>query len=104
MLVNANPQAKITRFHILTKIQLRYAVTQMETTIKNFHNETTEVVYDMYVPHEAFVSNFSMTLNQETYVAKVDLKDNASDTFKQSEFTSGLVENNVEFKEGKRVS
>ena len=98
--------AKITRFHSLTTIQLRYAITKVEATIKNFHNEASDVSYDMYIPHEAFVSNFSMVLKNETFLAKVESKENATKIFDESNSTRGIVNVNKEtiFKEGQHVS
>ena len=98
--------AKITKFHVNTYIQMRYATTNVETLVKNFANEVSEVFFDMYVPKEAFVSNFSMSLKGQTYVAKVDKKEEAEAKFNESAVSAGLIgeQKTPEFKEGKHVS
>ena len=62
-------KAEITKFHVDTQIQFRYAVTNIETQIRNRHDEVKEVFFDMFIPQEAFVSNFSMVIKGKTYEA-----------------------------------
>jgi len=97
---------EITRFNVETEIQMRYAVTQVEMQVKNLASETDEVFFDMYIPEEAFVSNFTMEIKDQTYVAKVEEKETAKEIFDQSETSSGLVQSqkDPEFKDGKQVS
>merc|ERR1711962_39517 len=98
-------KAEITKFHVDTRIQFRYAVTNIETQIRNRHDEVKEVFFDMFIPQEAFVSNFSMVIKGKTYEAKVETKETAEQTYKKSSSTSGLVESNKpEFTEGKQVT
>ena len=99
-------QAEITKFHVNAKVQMRYAITNIETKVKNIHNETSDVHFNMYIPKEAFVSNFSMVIKDKTYVAKVDTKENALKIFENSTTTSGIVQsfNDPKFKDGKHVS
>merc|ERR1712228_1170704 len=54
--------AEIKKFHVTSKIQLRYAITDVETQMQNRHNEAKEVFFDIYIPKEAFVSNFTMDI------------------------------------------
>ena len=99
-------QAEITKFHVNAKVQMRYAITNIETKVKNSNNETSNVHFNMYIPKEAFVSNFSMVIKDKTYVAKVDTKENALQIFENSTTTSGIVQsfNDPKFKDGKHVS
>merc|ERR1711971_44215 len=99
-------QAEITKFHVNAKVQMRYAITNIETKVKNIHNETSNVHFNMYIPKEAFVSNFSMVIKDKTYVAKVDTKENALKIFENSTTTSGIVQsfNDPKFKDGKHVT
>ena len=101
-----NPKAEITKFHVNAKIQMRYAITNIETKVKNNHNEISDVHFSMYIPKEAFVANFSMVIKDKTYIAKVDTKENAKEIFESSTSNSGLVQsfNNAKFKNGKHVS
>ena len=104
--VNVDENAEITKFHVVSKIEMRYAITNVETMVRNRHNETREVLFDMYIPKEAFVSNFSMTIKGKTYTAIVDVKEKAIQTYQESEQNAGLVEteSQPEFTEGKHVS
>merc|ERR1711936_433849 len=99
-------KAEITKFHVNTQIQLRYAITNIETQIRNLHNEAKEVFFDMFIPQEAFVSNFSMVIKGKTYEAKVETKEVAEQTYEKSTSTSGLVKSNSlpEFTNGKQVT
>ena len=98
-------KAEITKFHVDTQIQFRYAITNIETQIRNRHNEVKEVFFDMFIPQEAFVSNFSMVIKGKTYEAKVETKEVAKQTYEKSTSTSGLVKSNSlpEFTDGKQV-
>ena len=71
---------------------MRYAVTNVHTSVRNKYNEERDVFFDMFIPKEAFVSNFSMVINDKTYVAKVDIKEVATQIYKESETNAGLVE------------
>jgi hypothetical protein len=78
---------------------MRYAVTEVETTMKNTKNESEEIIFDMYIPRQAFVSKFSMLIKNKTgkttYEAKVEKRENATDIFNRSNTTTGLLENQV---------
>ena len=105
-LSHANEAAKITRFHVNTNIHMRYAMTKVEMQVKNLASDTSEVFFDMYIPKEAFVSNFSMVVKGQTYVAKVETKEEAKMIYDSSNTSSGLLQSQdePEFKDGKRVS
>ena len=101
---NSLPQkAEITKFHVDSQIQLRYAITDVETQIRNRHFETQEIFFDMFIPLEAFVSNFSMVIKGKSYEAKVKTKEIAKQTYEESTSTSGLVESKA-LTTGKQVS
>ena len=72
---------------------MRYAVTEVETTMQNTKNESEEIIFDMYIPRQAFVSKFSMKIENKTYEAKVEIKENATDIFNRSNTNTGLLEN-----------
>ena len=104
-----NPQsdkvAEIMKFHVVSKIQLRYAITDVETRIRNKHSEKMEIFFDMFIPKEAFVSNFSMVIKGKTYQAKVEVKEVADQIYRNSSSTSGLLQSHSlpEFTDGKQV-
>ena len=72
---------------------MRYAVTEVETTMQNTKNESEEIIFDMYIPRQAFVSKFSMLIQNKTYEAQVKRKQNATDIFRSSNTNTGLLEN-----------
>ena len=99
-------KAEITKFHVDTQIQFRYAITNIETQIRNRHFLPKEVHFDMYIPKDAFISNFSMVIKDKTYQAKVESKKIAEETFGNSASTSALLQSNSqpEFTDGQQVS
>jgi len=102
---NSN-DSEIKKFHVNTKIQLRYAITNVETQMQNRHNEAKEVFFDMYIPKEAFVSNFTMDIGGKTYQAAVKTKEVARNIYNESTDTSGLIQttSEPEFTDGKQVT
>ena len=72
---------------------MRYAVTEVETTMQNTKNKSEEIIFDMYIPRQAFVSKFFMLIQNKTYEAKVKRKQNATDIFRSSNTNTGLLEN-----------
>jgi len=101
-----NDQAEIKKFHVNSRIQLRYAITNVETQMQNKHSEAKEVFFDMYIPKEAFVSNFTMTIKGKTYLATVETKEEAQNIYNESTDTSGLIQttSQPEFTDGKQVT
>ena len=97
--------AEIVKFHVVSQIQLRYAITDVETRIRNKHSEKKEIFFDMFIPKEAFVSNFSMVIKGKTYQAKVEVKEVADQIYRNSSSTSGLLQSHSlpEFTDGKQV-
>ena len=73
--------------------------------MKNPQNYSQEAFFDMYIPEDAFVSNFSMKIKDKTYVAKVETKKDAETIFENSESNAGLVQNQEQsdFKETNHV-
>merc|ERR1711988_1700348 len=101
-----NDQAEIKKFHVNSRIQLRYAITNVETQMQNKHSEAKEVFFDIYIPKEAFVSNFTMDIGGKTYQAAVKTKEVARNIYNESTDTSGLIQttSEPEFTDGKQVT
>ena len=68
--------------------------------------DTEEVFFDMYIPEEAFVSNFSLSIKDKVYVAKVETKEKAKEIYSESNDTAGLLQSNTksEFEGTQHVS
>ncbi|KAM3848237.1 inter-alpha-trypsin inhibitor heavy chain H4-like [Vipera latastei] len=58
---------EINSLHIDGKVMLRYAHTVITSRIVNRGNESDEAVFDVELPKKAFITNFSMTIDGETY-------------------------------------
>ena len=73
--------------------------------MKNPNFDSQEALFDMYIPEDAFVSNFSMKIKNKTYVAKVETKKDAETIFENSQNNAGLVQNQdqSDFKETNHV-
>jgi len=101
-----NNESEIKKFHVNSKIQLRYAITNVEAQMQNKDSEEKEVFFDMYIPKEAFVSNFTMEIKGKTYVAAVKTKEIAQNIYNESTDTSGLLQTTSlpEFTDGKQVT
>jgi len=99
-------EIQITKFHVNTDIQMRYAVTKVTVQMKNPDSDSQEAVFDMYIPEDAFVSNFSMKIKDKTYVAKVETKEKAKTIFENSGSNAGLVQNRErsDFKETNHIA
>ena len=103
--LSSQGEAEIKKFHVNSNIQMRYAITDVETEMQNIHSDTRKVTFDMFIPKEAFISKFSMVINGRTYQAKVKTKQIAKNIFTSSRVTSGLIQSNTqpEFIDGKMV-
>ena len=98
--------SEIKKFHVNSNIQIRYAITDVETEMQNFYSDTREALFDMFIPKEAFVSKFIMVINGKSYEAKVKTKEVARNVFTSSGVISGKVQSIAppEFINGKYVS
>ena len=97
---------EITKFHVNTNIQMRFAVTEVEAQIINSRPEEAEIVFEMYIPSNAFVSNFYMVIEGKTYQAKVKTMFAAETAYADSENSSAIALSTAmpEFTDGQYVS
>ena len=74
--------------------------------VKNKNGFESEVFFELFIPKSAFVSNFSMIVKGQEYVAKVETKEKAQETYENSDDISGLVQNQAisDFKDTEHVS
>ena len=85
-------------------IIFRYAVTKVEAHMKNPNAESCQAFFNMYIPEEAFVSDFKMKIKDHTYVANVLKNEEAERKFDGSDDSAGKVSNKVDFKGTNHVS
>jgi len=85
---------EISKFHINTNIQFRYARTVVTSHVKNPDTEAHKADFSMIIPDSAFISNMSMIIKNKTYVSEVKDKDAAKDTYEEAVvrgYTASLV-------------
>jgi len=89
---------EMTRFHVDSRIQFRYARIVMEAHIKNPDIAPQLATFAVVIPESAFISNFSMVLDGREFVARVEEKEKAKETFDeavQNGLGAGLVSQDV---------
>ena len=62
----------ITKFHVTSKIQLRYASTEVLSHIRNPSLEPQEVTFEIRLPEKAFIHGFSMTVSLDRIILRGD--------------------------------
>ena len=80
------PPPVITKVHVRSDIQYRYAKTVVETSIKNpSTTKAQEVFFNMVLPDTAFTSNFTIKLkgDDKIYIADVAKKEEAQEVQRQ---------------------
>merc|ERR1712110_1393788 len=88
---------KLTKFHVNSTIRFRYSKTVVTALYRNPGIEANKAVFTMLLPESAFISNFSMTIKEEEYVAEVKEKGEAKRTYEEavdSGRSAGLVSKN----------
>ena len=81
--------AILTKFHVNSLIQFRYARTEVRATYRNPGNVATKAVFTMVIPQSAFISNFSMRVSGKEFVAEVKEKGEAKRNY-DSAFSAGV--------------
>jgi len=75
---------EITKFHINSTIQFRYARTHIVSHVKNPGTAPNKADFTIILPDSAFISNFSMIIKEVEYVAEVKEKEEAKKTFDEA--------------------
>ena len=71
----------ISKFHIRSDVQYRYAKTVVRSHVKNPGRNASNIAFDIVMPKAAFISNFSMIIRSQEYVAEVEEKEAAQKTY-----------------------
>ena len=64
----------------------------MEVKVTNNDGKTQQAYFE--IPKEAFVSNYTMIIKDEIYIAKVETKEEAKNIYTDSNDNAGLVQEN----------
>jgi uncharacterized protein YegL len=86
---------KITSMNIDVEINSGYAVTELNASIYNPYDENLDGAFNLMLPETAFVSNFSLTLDNVTHYAQVLEKEEAKEKYSEAKSqgkTAGIVE------------
>eukprot|EP00092_Neocalanus_flemingeri_P031159 GFUD01033850.1.p1 GENE.GFUD01033850.1~~GFUD01033850.1.p1 ORF type:complete len:834 (-),score=234.91 GFUD01033850.1:1233-3734(-) len=75
---------EITKFHVNSTIQFRYARTQVVSHVKNPGTAPNKADFTVVIPDSAFISNFSMIIKGVEYVAEVKEKEEAKKDFDEA--------------------
>ncbi|KAM6474761.1 inter-alpha-trypsin inhibitor heavy chain H6 isoform 1-T1 [Liasis olivaceus] len=74
----------ISSFFVRSTIVSRYTSTRVWTSMSNPHPEAKEAVFDLDLPSSAFISNFTITINEKIYVAEVKEKHQAKKMYDEA--------------------
>ncbi|XP_063152696.1 inter-alpha-trypsin inhibitor heavy chain H6 [Candoia aspera] len=74
----------ISSFFVSSTIVSRYTSTRVWTSMSNPHPEAKEAVFDLDLPSSAFISNFTITINEKIYVAEVKEKHQAKKMYDEA--------------------
>ncbi|KAH0628867.1 hypothetical protein JD844_010468 [Phrynosoma platyrhinos] len=77
-------QLTISSFLVRSSIVSRYAFTRVWTVMSNSHTEAKEAIFDLDLPNSAFISNFTITVNEKIYVAEVKEKHQAKKMYDEA--------------------
>ena len=89
----------ISVMHIESKVKARYGEVVVTTHVENVEAEDKETTFFFYLPLSAFISKFTMRINDETYTGAVMEKGEAKKTYeeaKEKNQTAGHVEQETE--------
>lgn len=93
--VRAVSDTSIDKLHVVTRVSSRFAQTNVESTIMNPGHENREATFLVQLPDTAFISNFTMTIDDEMYVAAVKEKAEADEEYEEARRqnrTAGIVD------------
>ncbi|XP_067243926.1 inter-alpha-trypsin inhibitor heavy chain H3-like isoform X2 [Chanodichthys erythropterus] len=81
---NKKQDIDVYSFHINSTITSRYATTVITSRVKNKLNESQEVRFEVKIPKNAFISQFKMTIDGNTYDGVVKEKEEAQQEYCQA--------------------
>ncbi|GAB1605232.1 inter-alpha-trypsin inhibitor heavy chain H3-like [Argonauta hians] len=79
-----NERTEIKYLHIQSDIRMRFATTQITSVMANNLNQSAEVTFQVYLPDQAFITNFSMIIEGVEYGGQVKEKEVAAKIYKKA--------------------
>ena len=92
------PPVILTKFYVNSTIRFRYSRTEVMAFYKNPGTKANKAVFNMVIPQSAFISNFSMIIKDEEFVAEVKEKEEAKKAYDDALSTgagAGLISKNT---------
>ena len=74
----------ITTLEIQSDINNRFSTTKMKSVISNVDEEDKEANFVVQLPEKAFISNFSMLINERLYIGEVKEKEQAEKEYEEA--------------------
>ncbi|XP_028739298.1 LOW QUALITY PROTEIN: inter-alpha-trypsin inhibitor heavy chain H6 [Peromyscus leucopus] len=74
---SSNSKLLMTSYSVHSTVVSRYAHTLVTSILCNPHDEAHEATFDLDLPRVAFISNFTMTIDNKVYVAEIKEKHQA---------------------------
>ncbi|NP_001389404.1 inter-alpha-trypsin inhibitor heavy chain H6 precursor [Rattus norvegicus] len=74
----------MTSYSIHSTVVSRYAHTLVTSVLINPHDEAHEAIFDLNLPRIAFISNFTMTIDNKIYVAEIKEKHQAKKMYEKA--------------------
>ncbi|MEJ1281232.1 hypothetical protein NN561_012181 [Cricetulus griseus] len=74
----------MTSYSIRSTVVSRYAHTLVTSVLANPHDEAHEAIFDLDLPRLAFISNFTMTIDNKVYVAEIKEKHQAKKIYEKA--------------------
>ncbi|XP_051035319.1 LOW QUALITY PROTEIN: inter-alpha-trypsin inhibitor heavy chain H6 [Phodopus roborovskii] len=81
---SSNSKLLMTSYSIRSTVVSRYAHTVVTSVLFNPHDEAHEAIFDVDLPRIAFISNFTMTINNKVYVAEIMEKHQARKIYEKA--------------------
>uniref|UniRef100_A0A2K6FWA3 Inter-alpha-trypsin inhibitor heavy chain family member 6 n=1 Tax=Propithecus coquereli TaxID=379532 RepID=A0A2K6FWA3_PROCO len=81
---SSNTKLLMMSYSMRSTVVSRYAHNFVTSVLFNPHAEAHEAFFDLDLPRLAFISNFTMTINNKVYVAEVKEKDQAKKIYKEA--------------------
>ncbi|EGW02319.1 Inter-alpha-trypsin inhibitor heavy chain H5-like protein [Cricetulus griseus] len=81
---SSNSKLLMTSYSIRSTVVSRYAHTLVTSVLANPHDEAHEAIFDLDLPRLAFISNFTMTIDNKVYVAEIKEKHQAKKIYEKA--------------------
>jgi hypothetical protein len=88
------PGITVNSLNIISEVQARFAITDVVSEMQNTGASPQEVTFTLILPDSAFISHYSMTIDNRLIEGQVKERDAAKDEYeeaKRNQQNAGLV-------------